>query len=196
MRIISGTLKGRKLKSWKAEIPLRPMTDRIKETLFNVLSPYFFENCLFLDLFSGTGNLALEALSRGAGQAHAVEQHPLCLKIIKQNSKILTDSKKLILHKKDVFSFLKQAKKQSSNLHLKGKPLQKAFDIITADPPFDLKVGKKIMENLQNSPLIAKGTVLVIETSRKEELKNSDQDFYLFSQKIFNDKKVWFYESR
>ena len=196
MRIISGTLKGRKLKPWKAEIPVRPMTDRIKETIFNVLAPYFSENCLFLDLFSGTGNLALEALSRGAGQAHAVEKHPLCLKIIKQNSKILTDSTKLILHKTDVFSFLKQAEKQSSNLALKGKPIQKAFDIITADPPFNLKAGKKIMENLQNSPLTAKGTIIVIETSWKEELKNTYQDFYLFSQKIFNDKKVWFYESQ
>ena len=111
MRIISGTLKGRKLNSWNRQLPVRPMADRTKETVFNVLAPYFFEDCLFLDLFSGTGSLALEALSRGAKQAHAVEKHPLCIGIIKQNSKILPDTKKLVLHKKNVFSYLRQARK-------------------------------------------------------------------------------------
>ena len=190
MRIISGTLKGRKLNPWKGKLPVRPMTDRIKETVFNVLAPYFFEDCLFLDLFSGTGNLALEALSRGAKQAHAVEKHPLCIEAIKKNSKILSDSKKLIVHKKNVFSFLKQASKSN----LKEKTDRKAFDIIVADPPFALKAGESIIENLKNSSLTTKGTVFVIETGKKEDLKNNYQDFYLFSKKVFNDKKVWFYE--
>ena len=182
MRIISGSLKGRKLVSWTKKIPVRPMTDRIKESLFNVLTPYFFEDCLFLDLFSGTGSLALEALSRGAGAAHAVEQHPLCINLIKANSKILPDSKKLIVHKKSVFSFIKQSKI--------------VFDIIVADPPFPLKYGEKIIENLQKSPLTRKGTVVVLETGREEVLKNLYKNFYLFSQKKFNDKKIWFYEHR
>lgn len=186
MRIISGTLKGRKLNSWNRQLPVRPMTDKIKETVFNVLSPYFCEDCLFLDLFSGTGSLALEALSRGAKQAHAVEKHPLCIEIIKQNSKILPDNKKLVLHKKNVFSFLRQARKS------KRKP----FDIIVADPPFAINAGEIIMKNLQNSSLTAKGTIVVVETGGKEDLKNSYQDFYLFSKKTFNDKRVWFYEFR
>ncbi|MDE0092796.1 MAG: RsmD family RNA methyltransferase, partial [Oligoflexia bacterium] len=64
MRIIAGEWKGRKLKSWTNQLPVRPMTDRVKETVFNVLNPYLFEGCKVLDLFSGTGSLALEALSR------------------------------------------------------------------------------------------------------------------------------------
>ena len=190
MRIISGSLKGRKLSAWKGKLPVRPMTDRIKESLFNVLTPYFFEDCLFLDLFSGTGSLAIEALSRGAKQAHAVENHPLCIKLIKKNSKILPDPKKLILHKKNVFSFLKQAEK--SNLE---KPLNiKPFDIIVADPPFALNAGKSIMERLQDSFFTSRGAIIVIETGKGEDLKSNYQGFYLFSKKKFSDKKVWFYE--
>lgn len=188
MRIISGTLKGRKLSSWRGQANLRPMTDQIKESVFNVLAPYFFKGCRVLDLFSGTGNLALESLSRGAGQAHLVENSPLSLKIIQQNRQILPDPKKLIIHKKNVFSFLKGFKKPGAAK--KTRP----FDFILADPPFALRAGEKIMRGLENSFLAGKGAVAVIETGQKEDLKPRYSDFYLFSKKTFNDKKVWFYE--
>ena len=190
MRIISGKFKGKKLNSWKGKLPLRPMTDQVKETVFNVLAPYFFENCLFLDLFSGTGNLALEALSRGARQAHAVENHPSCLKIIKKNSQILDQSRQLVLHKKNVFSFLNPAEK----LEREKQPRPGPFDIIAADPPFAIQAGHRILERLQNSFLTAKGSVIVIETGKKEDLKNKYSECYLFAKKTFGDKKVWFYE--
>jgi len=162
------------------------MTDQVKEAVFNVLKPYFFEGCLFLDLFSGTGSLSMEALSRGAGQAHAVEKHPSCIDIIKKNSKLLPQAEKLKWYKKNVFSFIEQSKNLKITL--------KAFDIIIADPPFNLQAGEKIIKSLENNPLVKKGTVLVIETSPKENLKNNYSGFYLFSKKIFNDKKIWFYE--
>ena len=190
MRIISGTLKGRRLSSWKNVAGLRPMTDRVKETVFNVLTAYFFENCRFLDLFSGTGHISLEALSRGAREAHAVEKLPSCIKIIKKNSQILADPKKLILHREDVFSFLKKAQKSSPLKSPKIKP----FDIIVADPPFSLFKGENLMENLRHSFLTQKGTAAVIETSHKENLKNSYPPFYLFAKKVFSDKRIWFYE--
>lgn len=190
MRIISGALKGRKFSLGKTALPARPMTDRVKETVFNVLAPYFFENCLFLDLFSGTGNLAFEALSRGARQAHAVEKNPLCAKIIKNNSQLLGLAGKLIIHKKNVFSFLNQASKEMSARPGEIKP----FDIITADPPFAIQAGDRIMESLQNSSVAAKGAVAAIETGNRENLKNAYPGCYLFSKKTFGDKKVWFYE--
>lgn len=191
MRVIGGTLKGRKLHSWKASLPLRPMMDQVKETVFNVLTPYFFDGCLFLDLFSGTGSIAIEALSRGAGTSHAVEKHPACMELIKINSQILPDSKKLVLHKKNVFLFLNQHKPPNT-----GEKKQKIqpFDIITADPPFDLRAAERIIKSLQNSSLIKKGTVTAIETGGGENLKSFYSGFSLFSKKTFNDKKIWFYE--
>lgn len=110
MKILAGSLKGRKLYPRGRKIPARPISAKAKGVLFNVLSPYFFEGFRFLDLFAGTGSLSMEALSRGAGEAHAVENHPLCLKIIRQNASLLGQGKKLILHKRNVFSFLKQAR--------------------------------------------------------------------------------------
>lgn len=180
MRIISGTLKGKKLHGWSKHIPLlRPMMDRVKESVFNILTPYLTKQSLFLDLFSGTGSLALEALSRGARLAHVVENNPACLQIIKKNTQILTNSKALVLHAKDVFYFIKQYKK--------------AFNIIVADPPFALKAGHKIMLALQHSSLIQKETIICIEIGQHEELKTDYASLCLLSQKTFRDKKIYFY---
>ncbi len=188
MRIISGTCKGRKL-SLKGPPSLRPMTNQAKEMIFNVLSPFFFEGCFFLDLFSGTGQLAIEALSRGAKASHAVEKDPACLKIIKKNALILPHPEKLLLHKANVFSFLKQKSVPKS-------PKLVLFHIIIADPPFRLQAGESLMQILKNSPLPAPGSVVAIETSAKESLKINYGHFYLFSQKAFSDKKIWFYVCR
>lgn len=206
MRIIAGLYKGRKLRYGARKLPVRPMTDKVKETLFNVLSPYFFDSCYVLDLFSGTGSLALEALSRGAGQVHVVEKNPLCIELIKENSDFLKDSKKrLIFHRKNVFSFLKKHLKQSSfenpdkNL-FSNQPssfLQNpipVFDFVFIDPPFPLKAGDSLMEILSQSSLVHEETVIVIESSDKEHLKKQYLNFCLFSEKDFNDKKLWFYK--
>ena len=192
MRIIAGEWKGRRLQSWRGRLPVRPMTDRVKETVFNVLSPYLFEGCHVLDLFSGTGSLALEALSRGAELAHGVENHPACINLIQKNREFLPKSKKLWIHKKNVFSFLKQYQKKSL-LDKANKEI--VFDIILADPPFDLKAGDSLMRALSSSFLSHKETVIVIETGSREKLKSKYFDFYLFSKKEFNDKRVWFYET-
>ena len=110
MKILAGSLKDRKLYPRGRKIPARPISAKAKGIVFNVFSPYFFEGFRFLDLFAGTGSLSMEALSRGAAEAHAVENHPLCLKIIRQNASLLAQPKKLISHKKNVFSFLKQTR--------------------------------------------------------------------------------------
>ena len=192
MRIIAGEWKGRKLSSWSERLAVRPMTDRVKETVFNVLSPYLFEGCKVLDLFSGTGSLALEALSRGASLAHGVENHSSCIRLIQKNRGFLPKDKKLWIHKKNVFSFLKQNQKTRG---LKSQPEIPSFDIVLADPPFALKAGDFLMRAVSNSSLIHKETVIAVETGAGEELKNEYFDFYLFSKKDFNDKKVWFYKA-
>lgn len=185
MRIISGRLKGLTLASWKpsSSFSIRPMTDRVKESLFNVLAPYLHEEVWFLDLFSGTGSLSLEALSRGAYTSHGVESHPRSVEIMKKNQKLLPQPQKMVIHKQDVFAFLKHARKGP-------------FHIIVADPPFGLKIGEKIMQALVESHVYIMNTVVVIETGVGEHLKNTYGNFYLFSLKDFNDKKLWFYQAK
>ena len=225
MKVLAGSLKGRKLYPRGRKIPARPISAKAKETAFNVLSPFFSEDFRFLDLFAGTGGLSIEALSRGAKEAHAVENHPLCLKIIRQNAGLLPHPKKLVLHKKNVFSLLRQTQKLEGDddetqgieqkspeeqatikFSKRSRIAQKSasafmglahpFDIIVADPPFALRAGDRILSALQESCLIKKGTAVFIETGAQEELKKNYQGLCLFSVKLFSDKKLWFYEQR
>ena len=181
MRIIGGFLKGIRLAGFKKNSNLRPMTDKVKESTFNVLSPFFHRDVLFLDLFSGTGSLSLEALSRGAAEAHAVEAHYQAIQVIKKNRAVLKNPKKLVIHKRNVFSFISSSR-------------EGPFHIIIADPPFVLNAGEKILEALVKSGLYIVGSIIVIETGGRETLKESYSCFHLFSRKDFSDKKTWFYE--
>ena len=185
MRIISGSLKGRRITGFHPHRHrfIRPMTDRVKESLFGVLTPFLNEKVLFLDLFSGTGSLSFEALSRGVLKAHAVESHPQALRIIEKNKALLKKPEKLICHKKNVFSFLKSSKLGP-------------FHITVADPPFTLQAGSDLLESFSRSHLYMRGSIFVIETGLKEQLPENCFCFQLFSMRDFSDKKVWFYEAR
>ena len=106
MRIIAGCFKGHQLCSFSADF-IRPMTGRVKTSVFNTLhsrgrGP---EGSRVLDLFSGTGSLALESLSRGAKEAYVVDKSPKAVKIIKKNSRILKIQSNIKIYKKDVFRF-------------------------------------------------------------------------------------------
>ena len=185
MRIIGGTFKGLQLASWKTtkNKHIRPMMDSVKETLFNVLQPHLNRQTLFLDLYSGTGSLAMEAVSRGVHKAHAVESHPESIELIKKNKNLLKDKKnKLSIHKNDVFYFMKSYRSEP-------------FHVIVASPPFPAKLGEKTMENLVKSALYILGTVVVVEISSEEDLKKTYSPFQLFAEKDFNDKKILFYRA-
>lgn len=184
MRIISGYLKGRRITGFhpRRNKSIRPMTDKVKESLFAILTPFLNRETLFLDLFAGTGSLSFEALSRGVLEAHTVETHGQALRIIQKNKDILKDPRKLICHKQDVFSFLKSSR-------------EGPFHITVADPPFSLKAGATLLEQFAKSHLYIKGSIFVMDTGPKEMLKKSYSCFQLFSVRDFRDKKIWFYEA-
>lgn len=107
MRIISGKYKGHPLVEFKAD-HIRPTTDRVKETLFNKLM-FELEGTKVLDLFSGTGNLGIEALSRGAREVTFVEKHPKSLEILKKNlAKLKIPAVDYKIINMDVLSYLKK----------------------------------------------------------------------------------------
>lgn len=141
MRIISGIKKGILIKA-PAGLPVRPTTDRSKESLFNILVNHFnFEELKVLDLFSGTGNIAYEFASRGAQSVLCVDSDFGCVKFIKQTA-VKLDFENIEARKQDVFSFLKNC--------------TESFDIIFADAPYALNkiadisimiTEKKILKN-------------------------------------------------
>ncbi len=160
MRIISGKYKGHQLSSFKAD-HIRPTTDRVKETLFNKWM-FQIEVPRVLDLFCGTGNLGLEALSRGAGHVTFVELNPQSIRITEQNiQKLKVPTQDYEILRKDVIEFLKK---------YQGEP----FDLIFADPPFTEKMAHEVMEAAANSPAFGPSTLMAIESQRKERM----EDFY------------------
>src|ERR1700728_2910160 len=105
MRIIAGLFKGHKLVSFD-EDHIRPTTDRVKESVFNILTP-MIEGARVLDLFSGTGNLGFEALSRGAVKVDMIEKSPRSIAIIKKNIAHLKVTQGVEIHREDAVNFVK-----------------------------------------------------------------------------------------
>lgn len=179
MRIIAGTLKGRKLVSFTAQ-HIRPTTDRVKESIFNKLQGTL-EGARVLDLFSGTGNLAIESHSRGASYVEAVESHPQSLKIIKKNIDILQISGFIQCIKFDVLKYLQNYQGET-------------FDVIFIDPPFTKSLSHSVLEAIGSSSVLKQGTWIVIESSKQERVDKEYNGLKFLEQKSFGDKKVTFYE--
>ena len=178
MRVISGRFKGRQLVNFKAD-HIRPTTDRVKETIFNKLMGEI-EGVRVLDLFSGTGNLAIESLSRGASYVEAVEEHRLSLKIIRENLQALKIEREIRVVPHDVFKYLRS---------YKGEP----FQLVFIDPPFTEAIAHKCMEALTLSAVAAPGATVVIEASRHERIDDAYGSFQLLDRREFGDKSASFY---
>lgn len=178
MRIISGKFKGRQLVSFEAG-HIRPTTDRVKETLFNKLMGEI-EGARILDLFSGTGNLALECLSRGAAWVDLVESHRKSLEIIRRNLELLKVQEGYRVHPIDAFKFLK---------NFSGEP----YDVILADPPFTEAWAHDLATQIGAGSMLAPHGTLVIEASSKERMDEEYAGLIRLDRRTFGDKHLNFF---
>ena len=157
MRIISGTLKGKKLFSVKG-LSLRPTSDRVRESIFDILQGVL-EGRRVLDLFAGTGAMGIEALSRGALAAVFVENHPSSLEALKRNlaaCRLEGDSEVLAHEAEEGLRFLEG----------RGE----SFEFIFLDPPYGKGLASKTVGKLAKSPLLNSETLVVAEHSPSEEV--------------------------
>ncbi len=180
MRVISGKFKGRELVSFKAD-HIRPTTDRIKESIFNKLQANI-EGARVLDLFSGTGNLAIEAISRNAESVVAVEMHKKSIEIIKRNIQLLSIGN-LEIYGQDVFKFLKT---------YSAEP----FDIIFCDPPFTECLAHQLLSELAASSVFKSDTLIIAESSGKEKLLDEYLPLIRFDKRDYGDKVVSYFKSK
>jgi 16S rRNA (guanine966-N2)-methyltransferase len=175
MRIISGKLKGTRM-SAPASLPVRPTTDMAKEALFNILyNTYDFESCDVLDLFSGTGSISIEFASRGAKSVTSVDKHSGCiywLKSVIDNYKL----DEIETQKADVFKYLEQEKK--------------SYQIIFADPPYDLPTIPLIPQLVAKNKLLTENGLLVVEHPSLIKLK--DQPGYTETRRYGNSSFSFF----
>ncbi len=179
MRIISGKFKGRHLVSFKAD-HIRPTMDRIKETIFNKWMMYV-DGAKVLDLFAGTGNLGLEALSRGATHVTFVEKNNKSMNIVKENIALLKiDKSEYQVQQKDVLTFLKQEK-------------DTVYDLIFIDPPFTEKMAHDVMTAVGASSVFGPETRIVIESIKQERIDDTYGDLICYDRQDYGDKFLSFF---
>lgn len=182
MRIIAGKYKGHQLVAFKAD-HIRPTTDRVKETLFNKLQ-FDIDGSVVLDLFCGTGNLGLEAISRGAVFCTFVEKNPKSVLIARQNIEKLRVEKSVFkIVSMDVLSFLRSYDEQ-------------AVDIIFADPPFTEKMAHDVMLAASQSKAFGVSTILAIESAAKERMDDVYGDLERFDFREYGDKVLSFFRKK
>jgi len=183
MRIISGASKGRKLATPKSET-LRPTSDRVKESIFNILGEEV-EGKLVLDLFAGTGNLGIEALSRGAKKAVFVERGRQALRLIQRNITQIGLKGRVEIIPRD-------ANRAIGILKRKGE----IFDLILMDPPYEKGLIKRTLLKLNSHPIYHTDSILVIEHDRREPLPNILDGWNLVRERRLGDTMVSFLTPR
>ena len=180
MRIIAGTAKGIRLKTPKG-MKTRPTADRVKESVFGILAARPLD-AEVLDLVAGTGNLGLEALSRGASSAMLVDKNSQSIKIMMENA-ILTDLAGMaVICREDVLQALRR---------LDGEG--KSFDLIFCDPPYNLGLAPKVLQALETGGVMRDGGVLILEHSRHEKLPDGLKRIVAYRSEFYGETVVSFF---
>jgi 16S rRNA (guanine966-N2)-methyltransferase len=184
-KILSGSARGRSLKTLPDHFGVRPILSRIKKSVFDILRPRLIGR-RFLDLYAGTGSVGLEALSQGASYCVFVEKDPRCLKILHQNIEILKFEEAAEAVRLDVLG----------NLSCLGEP----FPIIFMGPPY-VDEGKKplaltqpTLENIRRHRILAPHGVIVAQHHKKEPLADLPSGFSLKRREPYGDSLVDFFE--
>jgi 16S rRNA (guanine966-N2)-methyltransferase len=159
MRIISGKFKGRIITSPNSKY-IRPMTDRVRVTLFDILSNKIdFNSAKVLDIYSGSGSLGLECLSRGADEVHFVEKNFTIYKNLAKNIESLVVEDLCRIFKMEALKFSRMEE-------------HKKYDLIFADPPFFKDDIYDVSDNLQTNNFLVEGGLIIIQRSIQTKVKD------------------------
>lgn len=171
MRVITGTARGRKLITLEGGDIVRPTTDRVKEAMFSILQ-FEVQNASVLDLFAGSGQLGIEALSRGAASAVFVDANRKAVDAVKQNLKNTGLFEKAVVLHSDSLAFLVNTQEQ--------------FDIILLDPPYQSGLVEKALPGAANC--CADNGIILCETDINEVLPETAGSFSVF--KVYKYSKI------
>ena len=151
MRVITGTARGRRLKT-PENYDIRPTTDNVKESVFNIIQ-FDIEGRRVLDLFAGTGQLGIECLSRGAAEAVFVDENTAAVKIVKENLKTCGFTAAVL--QQDALSYLRHC----------GR-----FDLVFVDPPYDSGLYESVLETINSVDILSDGGIILCESRREKTL--------------------------
>ena len=170
MRIIGGTFRGRLLTTGRG-LSIRPATDRARQTIFDILTHRIdFDGLTVLDLFSGTGSLGLESLSRGAAHATFVESSRVSMEVLRKNIRSLGCEVDCTLYESDVFRFLKS--------------VGRSYDLVFADPPYGLQGLDKIPQAIEVSPVLRHGSFMIMEHPTSVPIALSTERYHVTTRQF------------
>lgn len=175
MRVIAGAARSLPLKAPTGE-GTRPTTDRIKETLFNMLQGYM-GGCVFLDLFAGSGGIGIEAISRGGKKSYFIENNAEAVKCIQENLKFTKFEEKAVVIKQDVISGLNNV-------------FEKEVDVVFMDPPYGQGLEKQTLMKLAGMKYITEDTLIIVESGVDTDFNYLDEiGFELVKEKKYKTNK-------
>lgn len=180
MRIIAGDAKNKRIKSQKGHM-VRPTMARIKEALFNIIKPYI-SDASFLDLYSGTGSIALEALSRGAKRAIMIEKNNDALKIIIQNVNSMGFEDRCRAYRNEADRAIEILEKK-----------REKFDIIFMDPPYTQEFCEKSIKKVESTDILKKDGILIAEHHLHERLPEEIGELKKVDERDYGGKVLSFY---
>lgn len=180
MRVISGEARGIRLTALKGD-NTRPTSDKVKESIYNIINPYIYD-ARFLDLFSGTGNMGLEAVSRGAEKAVLVEKHRPCFKIIQDNITKTRLGDRVELLKSDVYTAIKRLSSENEK-----------FDIIFMDPPYSKDLVRPCLEGISNGNLLDDDGIIIIEHDTKDLIEDKIGNLVKYREKKYGNTMISFF---
>jgi len=182
MRVIAGTNRGKSL-SVPPGMTTRPTSDRVKESLFSILSSRIdFEDVRVLDICAGTGSLGIEALSRGAASCSFIESNP-SVKVVLEKNILATGS----LDQSEVLNM--DALRALNSLAGRGR----CYDLVFFDPPYDSELYKSVPELLASSSLLASDSILLVECSVRNQLAESYGRLKRFDRRVYGDTALEFF---
>ena len=181
MKVISGILKGRNIDGYNID-GTRPTMDRVKESVFATINDNL-KDSVFLDLFAGSGQIGIEAISNGAKLCYFIDNNKEVIKVLNKNITNLNikDNSKIILS--DWKKFLNDC----ANNNIK-------FDIIFVDPPYDYLVYEKILDKVSTLNLLNPNGIIILEYQNLK-LKDKYNNLILYKEKKYGNKSVNIYKT-
>ncbi|MCL1790897.1 MAG: 16S rRNA (guanine(966)-N(2))-methyltransferase RsmD [Peptococcaceae bacterium] len=176
MRIIAGDQKGRRLKNLKGQ-GIRPTSDMVKGAIFNVLDTKVL-SAHVLDLFAGTGNMAFEALSRGAASAVLVDVSPQAVQLMRDNLQLLGQTAQTHIVHADAHRYLSRCSGQ-------------IFDLVFLDPPYHRGLLQTVLPELRDK--VSPRGVIIAETAKDEDFHQ--EPFEIRTVKEYGRTKIWFLQN-
>ena len=180
MKVISGTLKGRNIIGYNID-GTRPTMDRVKESLFATIQTNI-KDSIVLDLFAGSGQLGIEAISNGANTCYFIDNNKEVIKVLNQNISNLNIKK----NSKVILSDWKKSLNEFANQGIK-------FDLIFVDPPYDYNVYEKILEKVSTLNLLNENGLIILEHSNLK-FKEIYNNLTLYKDKKYGNKSVNIYK--